>query len=143
MAAMDSDISRTRRHACFMMSGGIVFHRLKIALGDMAKVCHGAAISAIVGGPMTLDLESRLGPYRIVARIGAGGMGVVYRAHDEKLGRDLALKVLPPETMADETARSRLIREAHTASSLNHPRIAHIYEVGEDQGNLFIAMELI
>src|SRR5687767_216300 len=92
---------------------------------------------------MTLSPGSRLGRYRIVALIGAGGMGVVYRAHDEKLGRDLALKVLPPETMADETARSRLIREARTASSLNHPRIAHIYEVGEDQGNLFIAMELI
>src|SRR5688500_2060997 len=92
---------------------------------------------------MTLSRRSRLGRYRVVALIGAGGMGVVYRAHDEKLGRDLALKVLPPETMADETARSRLIREARTASSLNHPRIAHIYEVGEDQGNLIIAMELI
>ena len=70
-------------------------------------------------------------------------MGVVYRARDERLGRDLALKVLPAESMADETARARLLREAQMASSLNHPHIAHIYEVGEDKDHLFIAMELV
>ena len=70
-------------------------------------------------------------------------MGQVYRAHDERLGRDIALKVLPPETMADENARARLIREARTASSLNHPHIAHVYEVGEDSDHLYIAMEMV
>jgi serine/threonine protein kinase/tetratricopeptide (TPR) repeat protein len=88
-------------------------------------------------------LEGMLSHYRIVGHLGAGGMGTVYRAHDERLGRDLALKVLPPETMADANARARLIHEARTASSLNHPHIAHVYEVGEDRDHVFIAMELV
>jgi TolB-like protein/tetratricopeptide (TPR) repeat protein len=92
-------------------------------------------VSELVGG--------RVSHYRIVSLLGMGGMGAVYRAHDERLGRDLALKVLLAESMADETARTRLIREAQTASSLNHPHIAHVYEVGEDEGRLFIAMELV
>jgi len=81
--------------------------------------------------------------YHAVDRLGAGGMGVVYRAHDKRLERDVALKVLPYEMMADETARARLIGEARTVSSLNHPNIAHIYDVGEARGHLFIAMELV
>jgi serine/threonine-protein kinase len=81
--------------------------------------------------------------YRIVSRLGAGGMGVVYRAVDDRLEREIALKVLPPDTVADDLARTRFIREARLASSLSHPNIAHIYEVGEDEGSLFIAMELI
>jgi serine/threonine-protein kinase len=84
-----------------------------------------------------------LSRYRIVSRLGAGGMGVVYRAFDERLGRELALKVLPPGSVADPIARTRFVREAQLASSLNHPNIAHIYEVGEHEGSLFIAMELI
>src|SRR5262249_50634220 len=92
---------------------------------------------------MPLTSGAVLGPYRVVALIGAGGMGEVYRAHDERLGRDLALKLLPPEHTADGNARSRLVREARTASSLNHPHIAHIYEVGDEGGTLYIAMELI
>jgi serine/threonine protein kinase len=70
-------------------------------------------------------------------------MGVVYRARDERLGRAVALKVLPTETQADETARARLLREARAASSLNHPHICHIYEVGEAEGQAYIAMELV
>ncbi|HEU4725017.1 MAG TPA: protein kinase [Candidatus Eisenbacteria bacterium] len=92
-------------------------------------------MSELIGGTIS--------HYRIVSRLGAGGMGVVYRARDERLGRDLALKILPAESMADETARARLLREARMASSLNHPHIAHIYEVGEDGGYLYIAMELV
>jgi len=92
---------------------------------------------------MPLSIGAKLGPYRIVEPLGAGGMGEVYRAHDERLGRDLALKLLPAEMMADENARARLTREARTASSLNHPHIAHIYDVGEDEGRIFIAMELV
>ena len=88
-------------------------------------------------------LEGVLSHYRIVSYIGAGGMGAVYRAHDERLARDLALKVLPCETMGDPTARARLLQEARMASSLNHPHIAHVYDVGEDRGHLFIAMELV
>ncbi len=88
-------------------------------------------------------LEQTFSHYRVVSLLGAGGMGMVYRAHDERLGRDLALKILPCDMMGDETARARLIREARTASSLNHPHIAHVYDVGEDRGHLFFAMELV
>src|SRR6185436_8738020 len=94
-------------------------------------------------GLLTDLVGGTISHYRILSRLGAGGMGVVYRARDERLGRDLALKVLPAESMADPTARARLLREAQMASSLNHPHIAHIYEVGEDREHLFIAMELV
>jgi serine/threonine protein kinase len=70
-------------------------------------------------------------------------MGVVYKARDIKLGRLLALKLLPGGTLADQTARARLLREAQNTSSLNHPNIATIYEVGEDAGRIYIAMELV
>ena len=92
---------------------------------------------------MPLAPGTRVGSYEILSALGAGGMGEVYRAHDERLDRDLALKVLRPEAMQDENARARLTREARTASSLNHPHIAYIYEIGEESGYLFIAMELV
>jgi serine/threonine protein kinase len=72
----------------------------------------------------------------------AGGMGVVYRATDTRLDRDVALKLLPPNTAHDATARSKLVEEARNASSLNHPHICHIYEVNEDAGTTYFAMEL-
>ncbi len=81
--------------------------------------------------------------YRIVEQLGAGGMGVVYRARDEKLERDVALKVLPPSALADETARQRFHQEALALSRLNHPHICTIYEVGEADGQTYIAMELV
>lgn len=81
--------------------------------------------------------------YRVTAKLGAGGMGEVYRATDTKLGRDVALKVLPPAQLADPVARAQLVREAQTASALNHPHVCHIYEVGEAEGHTFIAMELV
>ncbi|MCL5289075.1 MAG: protein kinase [Acidobacteria bacterium] len=79
--------------------------------------------------------------YEVSARLGAGGMGEVYLARDTTLGREVALKLLPAEMSADETARARLINEARTASSLNHPHICTIYEVGEAEGRAYIAME--
>ncbi len=84
-----------------------------------------------------------LAHYRIVGKIGAGGMGEVYRAHDEKLDRDVALKVLPASALADPTARARLLREARTASALNHPHICTVHEVGEADGQAYIAMEYV
>ena len=84
-----------------------------------------------------------LGHYRILEKIGAGGMGVVYRAHDEQLDRDIALKVLPPGTLADDTARKRFRQEALSLSRLNHPHICTIYEIGEGEGQTYIAMELV
>jgi serine/threonine protein kinase/tetratricopeptide (TPR) repeat protein len=84
-----------------------------------------------------------LGSYRLLNKLGAGGMGEVYRAHDERLQRDVAIKVLPSATFQDETARIRLLREARAAAALNHPAICTIYEVGEAGGHVYIAMELV
>jgi hypothetical protein len=90
-----------------------------------------------------LAAGTTLGPYQILAPLGAGGMGEVYRAHDAKLQRDIALKVLPEDLTADETARARLIREARSAAALSHPHICTVYEVGEAGGRVYIAMELV
>ena len=92
---------------------------------------------------MPLVAGSRVGPYEILAAIGAGGMGEVYRARDTRLERDVALKVLPADALADEAARARLLREARLASKLNHPHICAVYDVGEDQSRAYIAMELV
>jgi len=84
-----------------------------------------------------------LGHYRILDQLGAGGMGVVYRAQDTKLGRQVALKVLPPGASASDEAVERFKREARTASSLNHPNICTIYGFDEHEGQLYLAMELL
>ena len=85
----------------------------------------------------------RIGHFTIMDRLGAGGMGEVYRAHDERLRRKVALKVLPSDAAAEPTARARLLREARSAAALNHPHVCTIHEVGEADGRDFIAMELV
>ena len=87
--------------------------------------------------------RSSLGHYRILERVGSGGMGEVYSAEDLNLRRKVALKVLPRELSENPVARQRLVREARSASQLGHANIATIYEVGEDAGELYVAMELV
>ncbi|MGA7632650.1 MAG: serine/threonine-protein kinase, partial [Terriglobales bacterium] len=84
-----------------------------------------------------------LSHYRIVEQIGAGGMGVVYRAHDEQLDRDVALKVLPAGTLADDAARRQFRKEALALAKLSHPNIATVFEFSSQEGVDFLAMELI
>jgi serine/threonine protein kinase/tetratricopeptide (TPR) repeat protein len=92
--------------------------------------------------PARLEPGSMLGPYRIEALIGAGGMGELYRAHDAVLQRKIAIKVLSSELLGAATAREHLVREARNAAALNHPNICTIYEV-EGSGSAFIAMEYV
>jgi eukaryotic-like serine/threonine-protein kinase len=86
---------------------------------------------------------TRLGPYEVLAALGAGGMGEVYRARDSRLGREVAIKVLPAERLADEDRRQRFVQEARAASALNHPNIVTIYEIESAEGFDFIVMEYV
>ena len=79
---------------------------------------------------MTLATGSRLGPYEVIAAIGAGGMGEVYRARDSRLGRDVAIKILPPQFAAQPDRLRRFEEEARAIAGLNHPHICQIYDVG-------------
>jgi len=92
---------------------------------------------------MTLVAGTKLGPYEILSPLGAGGMGEVYRAKDARLGREVAVKVLPADFAADAERRRRFEQEARAASALNHPNIVSIYDIGTDKGVGYMAMELI
>jgi serine/threonine protein kinase/Tol biopolymer transport system component len=92
---------------------------------------------------MTLPIATRLGPYQILSPLGAGGMGEVYRARDTRLGREVAIKVLPPEVSADADRLRRFEKEARAASSLNHPNIVTIHEVERIDSTSFIVLELV
>jgi serine/threonine protein kinase/Tfp pilus assembly protein PilF len=89
------------------------------------------------------NMEGSLGRYQILEKLGAGGMGIVYRARDTILGRVVALKVLPPGLIANKGLRARFVREAKAASGLNHPNIITIYDIGQADGIDFIAMEYV
>jgi serine/threonine protein kinase len=92
---------------------------------------------------MSLTLGSKLGSYQVLSLLGAGGMGEVYRARDTRLGRVVAIKVLPAERMADENRRRRFVQEARGASALSHPNIVTIYEIESADGIDFIVMEYV
>src|SRR5512139_906104 len=92
---------------------------------------------------MALATGTRLGPYEIVAALGAGGMGEVYKARDTRLDRTVAIKILPPEVASDPARRQRFEREARAVSALNHPNIVTIHDIGREADVLFIAMECV
>src|SRR6266568_7172770 len=87
--------------------------------------------------------ELNLGRYRIKEQIGAGGMGVVYRARDQRLDRDVALKVLPPGSLSDQASRSRFRKEALALSRLTHPNIAVVHDFDSENGTDFLVMEMV
>jgi eukaryotic-like serine/threonine-protein kinase len=92
---------------------------------------------------MTLVTGTRLGPYEIISPVGAGGMGEVYRARDTRLGRDVAVKVLPSLFADDEQRLLRFEQEASAAGALNHPNILAIYDVGKQDGSPYVVSELL
>src|SRR3989440_4186352 len=84
-----------------------------------------------------------LSHYRILSKIGAGGMGEVYLAHDTRLDRRVALKILPADVASNRDRMDRFVREAKSAAALSHPNIAQIFEIGEHDGTHYIAMEFV
>ena len=91
----------------------------------------------------SISPNTTIAHYKIVSKLGEGGMGEVYLAQDSNLDRKVALKVLPPALSSNQDRMRRFTQEAKAAASLNHPNIAHIYEIGESDGVHFIAMEFI
>src|SRR5712675_557881 len=92
---------------------------------------------------MSLPEGTRLGPYEIIGLVGAGGMGEVYRARDPRLGRNVAIKILPAAFSTDSDRLWRFEREARAVASLNHPNICTIHDIGEHEGHRYLVMELL
>jgi serine/threonine protein kinase/dienelactone hydrolase len=108
---------------------------------------HEQGESSFMGQPVLgrgpLESGTKLGPYKVLAPLGAGGMGVVYRARDERLERDVAIKVLSPGLLIDEAARRRFRKEALALAKLNHPNIAAVYDVGQQEAVDYLVMEYV
>src|ERR1700688_2115968 len=92
---------------------------------------------------MSLSVGDKLGPYEILAPLGAGGMGEVYRAQDARLKREVALKILPEALAHDPIRRQRFEQEARAVAALNHPNIVAIYDIGSENGVLYMVTELV
>src|SRR5215471_6987613 len=113
------------------------------SFGDVSPTSTGAQ-PEMPRGQTALPVDPFVGRvlshYRLEERLGAGGMGVLYRATDLSLGRSVAIKLLARHLVADETAKNRFVREARAASALDHPNIATIYEIGEDSAAKFLGV---
>jgi len=105
------------------------------AIADAAKIVAHESVGSLVG--RTLD------HYEVVSLVGSGGMGEVYRAHDSRLGRDVAIKVLPELVTQSDDARRRFVREAQAVAALSHPNVRSLYDVGETDGHVYAVMELL
>src|ERR1700746_3015708 len=92
---------------------------------------------------MPIAVGQKIGPYELVGQIGAGGMGVVYKARDPRLGREVAIKVLPASFSADADRLQRFAQEARAAAALSHPNILSIFDIGEDGGAPYVVSELL
>src|SRR5271166_5206131 len=92
---------------------------------------------------MALTSGTKFGPYEIVSPLGAGGMGEVYRARDSRLDRTVAIKVLPSHLTGDSEAQERFDREARSISSLSHPHVCQLYDVGSQDGTSYLVMEFL
>src|SRR5258708_4079455 len=125
-------------HGCWQ-SGGMAskYDAYWVARLDVVRAPMSLAVSEGVG------VGSRVAGYLLEEQIGHGGMAVVFRAHDERLGRRVALKVLSPALAADEAFRQRFIRESRTAAAVDDPHIIPVFEAGEAGGVLFIAMRYV
>ena len=106
---------------------------------EVSKLCSRAIIASI----MSLAPGQKLGPYEVVSPLGAGGMGEVYRARDTRLERIVALKILPKEFSCDPVRKQRFEQEAKTISSLNHPHICVLHDIGHQDGVDFLVMECV
>ena len=107
-------------------------------LGCYPTSCTTEGYGRIIAASMSLTPGATLGPYTLLGELGHGGMGVVYTAHDPRLDRQVAIKVLPPDLTRDDTAKERFLQEAQAASALDHPNICTIHEINEtDDGQLY------
>jgi serine/threonine protein kinase len=124
-------------------------HLMTLADGDPRRLakCHMGreeVAAKMIGEYQSRPLVGqRVGPYQILSLLGVGGMGEVYLAQDPRLGHEVALKILPAEVAADPDRLRHFQREARAASTLKHPNVAHIYDIGESDGTNFIAMEYV
>src|SRR6516164_5383441 len=122
----------------FLKSTGWAFPR-QCPTEEVSKLCSSAIITPI----MFLAPGQKLGPYEVVSPLGAGGMGEVYRARDTRLDRIVALKILPKEFSCDPVRKQRFEQEAKTISSLNHPHICVLHDIGHQDGIDFLVMECL
>src|SRR5262245_48718001 len=104
---------------------------------------HRARAGDVDSWPMALPIGTRVGPYEVIAALGSGGMGHVYRARDTRLNRTVAIKVLPDHLAIDPAARARFVREGQALASFSHPNLVALYDVGVEGGLSFAVMELV